>query len=284
MVSNNLTKERIEQLRQKRQSGATYQTLAREAGLSLEAIWGVLYPSTEATPPEPESSPLFDTPTLPASAPLTERYRPTKLDQLRGQDKVVKVLRKLARRPHPCVLLFEGETGTGKTSAALALAAELGCDLGEKEFGGVINIASGEQTADAVRETCRQMWNMPMYGSGWKVVIVNEVDRMTQQAETIWLDRLEALPGKTVVVFTTNHPDKLTSRFRDRCIRLTFQSGADDLWVTCKELLSDIWRQETGQEPDKKAIARAVERAKEDGAISFRRAVQNLATDLMELE
>jgi DNA polymerase III delta prime subunit len=43
--------------------------------------------------------------------------------------------------------LFTGPTGTGKTSAALALAADLGC--GSDEFGGLQVISSGEQTADA---------------------------------------------------------------------------------------------------------------------------------------
>ena len=44
----------------------------------------------------------------------------------------------------------------------------------------------------------------PMLGSGWKVLVCNEADRMTTSAETIWLDALEGLPPKSVIVFTTN--------------------------------------------------------------------------------
>ncbi|MGZ5520193.1 MAG: replication factor C small subunit, partial [Halobacteriota archaeon] len=54
-----------------------------------------------------------------------EKYRPRKLKQVIGQDHVVKRLEsyvKLKNLPH---LMFAGAAGTGKTSAAIALAHEL---------------------------------------------------------------------------------------------------------------------------------------------------------------
>lgn len=214
------------------------------------------------------------------AGPLTERYRPTKLSELVGQREVVAYLKRFAAGPHPAVLLFEGETGTGKTTAALVLARALGCDLEQEEFGGVCQIASGEQTADAVRETYRQMHLGTLYGSGWKVVIVNEVDRMSPQAETIWLDRLEQLPRQAVVIFTTNYPDKLSRRFRDRCTRLRFESEAGKLGLDAYALLCAIWRRERRDEPDMSIVARVVADATEAGQLSFRRAVQALGIAL----
>src|SRR5205823_4764448 len=123
---------------------------------------------------------------------------------IRGQDKAVKFLKNFACSPYPVALILSGETGTGKTSAALALAAELGCSVDDGDFGGVYSIASGEQNADAVRECCARTSLTPMLGSGWKVVIVNECDRMNSSAETIWLDRLEHIAPRTVFLFTTN--------------------------------------------------------------------------------
>jgi len=212
------------------------------------------------------------------AGPLTERYRPRTLDAIRGQPDAVRVLRRFAASPYPTALMFEGETGTGKTTAALSLAEALGCDLTQKpsEFGGVCQIASGEQTADAVRDTYRMMWNCPMFGSGWKVVIVNEADRMNVAAETVWLDRLENIPARTVIVFTTNHLQKLSARFRDRSTRLTFESDAGRLRESVHDLLAAIWKAETGRAPSKKWIAGIVEGAIEDGKVSFRRAVQLL--------
>src|SRR2546427_1260645 len=54
-----------------------------------------------------------------------EKYRPTTLDEIVGQDEVVSRLKayvKAGNLPH---LLFAGPAGTGKTTSAIALAREL---------------------------------------------------------------------------------------------------------------------------------------------------------------
>ncbi len=213
-------------------------------------------------------------------APLTERYRPRCLDELRGQPEAVAFLRQFVEAPYPVALLFSGETGTGKTSAAVALAGELGCDVDRDGFGGVHQIASGEQNAEAVKATYDLMWQTPMFGSGWKVIILNEADRMSPAAETIWMDRLEALPPRTVVVFTTNYPEKLSRRLRDRCIELPFTSSAEDLGGEARELIRMIWRAERGTNPSTKIVEALAHRATVDGSLSFRRLVQGIQVAL----
>jgi len=268
----------LETVRTRRSAGESLGSLAREVGLSWQRLWTMLYPSA----PGPGKLPALR-PNAKAGS-LTEKYRPTSLDAIWGQEQVVKVLRSFAAAPYPTAFVFEGETGTGKTSAALALAAELGCDLPAKEFGGVHTIASGEQSADTVRETYRQMHNCPWQGSGWKVVIVNEADRMARPAETIWLDVLEAIPPRTVIIFTTNEADRLSQRFLDRCTRLSFESDADKLARSARQLLAAIWRHETGQAVDPSSFSHLVDRATANGQISFRRAVQLLTVALAERE
>ncbi len=214
------------------------------------------------------------------TGPLTARYRPRRLAAIFGQDAPVAWLTSFAAEPYPAAFILEGETGTGKTTAALALAAELGC--GSDEFGGLWQIASGEQSAEAVREMARRMWVKPMLGSGWKVLVVNEVDRMHPQAEAVWLDVLEHIPPRTVVVFTTNFTGKLSPRFRDRCTRLAFESDAATLRKTAEELVRVIWRRETGTNSLRAAaVERIVEGAVEEGKLSMRRVVQGIAPALL---
>jgi len=184
--------------------------------------------------------------------------------------------------PHPTAFLCEGETGTGKTTAALALAGELGCAVEQVEFGGVWSIASGEQSADAVREMYRRLHLTTMYGSGWKVAIVNEADRMSKAAETIWLDALENLPSRSVVVFTTNFSNALPSRFKDRCIRLRFVADPARLRADAKLLVEGVWRQESGRSPSPEIVERVLAAGVEGGKLSFRRIVQALQVQLME--
>lgn len=202
----------------------------------------------------------------------SEKYRPQFLRDVLGQSHVTDALRGFVAAPYATGFLFDDDTGTGKTSTAYALARELGCSLAHFELGGLSEVASGEQTADNVRAAMQRMSYRPFYGSGWKVLIVNEADRMNTAAETIWLDALEHLPAYTVVVFTTNNPEKLSARFRDRCERFTFNSEFETLKPAVKQLVMNVWQQETGilSAPKDLMISRIVQ----DGRVSFRRALQ----------
>jgi DNA polymerase III delta prime subunit len=178
---------------------------------------------------------------------LVSKYRPRNLSEILGQGEVVRALRLFVAEPYPTSFFFHGPSGVGKTSAAYALAHELGVAVDEGELGGLYEIASGEQRADAVREMLNSIRLRPLFGSGWKVLIVNEADRMRIEAETIWLDGLEHLPPKTVVVFTTNCPEKLSQRFRDRCEVLAFESQTTKLRPAIRQLARRIWQAEVGQ-------------------------------------
>ena len=81
---------------------------------------------------------------------LTEKHRPRSLSELVGQDEILLQLRDYLDDPVSTAMIFSGPTGTGKTSAAKALAAELGCDL-DSLCGGCIELASGDHAA---RGTC----------------------------------------------------------------------------------------------------------------------------------
>lgn len=297
-----LTVDLLERFRERRAAGASVKSLADELGIPWQRLdkalrhglrserviqlrpQGQMSQMVQSVPPvpqepvgciEPERAVLTEA-ALQGPGALAEKYRPRSLRSIFGQPEVVRRLRRFAEAPYPVAFLFAGETGTGKTSAALALARELGCDLDQKELGGVQVLASGEQTAEAVRECCARMWLQPMGGSGWKVFVINEADRMHVQAETIWLDRLEDIPVRTVVVFTTNHAEKLSQRFRDRCDFLAFDSDARRIRESTRLLLARIWKAETRKQPARKRIDRIVSDATVAGRLSFRRAIQML--------
>src|SRR5260370_30392083 len=99
---------------------------------------------------------------------LLEKYRPRSLGELLGQPWASHQLQLFADKPYPCAFLFEGDTGTGKTSAALLLAEALGVKIDEGPFGGLHQIASGEQTGETVRKTMDGLRCRPFFGSGWR--------------------------------------------------------------------------------------------------------------------
>jgi hypothetical protein len=85
-----------------------------------------------------------------------------------------------------------------------------------------------------------------MFGSGWKVAIVNEADTMTAGAAAMWLDALEHLPPKTVLIFTTNDMGRLPGRFLGRCELVPFYGDTPEFSAGLFNLVRSIWRKETG--------------------------------------
>lgn len=170
---------------------------------------------------------------------LVEKYRPKFLWDVVGQSSATKSLEKFAGKPHSQAFLFHGPSGTGKSAAAIALARHLGCQVHQGEWGGLHQIAAGEQTSANVREKAKELAHIPFAGEGWKVLIVNESDQMDKRAEVTWLDVLENLPERTVVVFTTNHIGNLSDRFVDRCMSIEFSGAWNDSSVAAAQGLVD---------------------------------------------
>jgi replication-associated recombination protein RarA len=213
---------------------------------------------------------LADPPRPPQS--LTERYRPRSLDAVVGQEPVVWRIRAFLQAPYSTAFLFEGPTGVGKTTVAMAVAAELGAC----EFGGLEIIKSGMQDADAVERVLDGLRFTPMLGSGWKVIIVDEADYMSPKAAQLWLSALEDLPSRSVVIFTTNDSGRFKDRFLDRCERLRFEADAASHVEDAQMLIDRVWAAEVGDSnpPDASRMEPVI--VDQHGHLSYRRVIRAL--------
>jgi hypothetical protein len=212
---------------------------------------------------------------------LIEKYRPSTLSEVAGQPYIVHHLSMFAESPYSAVFLFEGYTGTGKSSAAMALANDIGIKVDRGVFSGLWQIASGDQTGETVKETMENLRITPFEGSGWRMLIVNEADIMTAGAAAKWLDALENLPPRTIVVFTTNNGHKLPKRFRDRCECFAFKSDLESMAPYLQEMIDRVWAGETGSTAGAPRAA-DLGLADENGQVSFRRLVQLLVPKLRD--
>lgn len=206
---------------------------------------------------------------------LTEKYRPRCLDDIVGQGFAVHRLQSFLEFPHSAAFVFSGATGTGKTSAAMALANELGVDYDW----GFRHIKSGELDVEEVRAALNQLRFACPCGSGWKLIIADEADMMHKKSVGLWLSALEDLPDKSIVIFTTNHPDDFERRFLDRCEHIEFESNASTLWQDAQLLLTRLWEAERlhGCVPN---IERFSKEIVDSGTLSFRRVVRAVETEM----
>ncbi len=107
---------------------------------------------------------------------LTEKYRPKTLDSVRGNDKAISTFLKWASNwnSQSSAVVLHGNPGTGKTSAAHALASDMGWDVVELN-------ASDQRTAKIINRIARNAANTGTISggsSGRKLVILDEADNL----------------------------------------------------------------------------------------------------------
>ncbi len=158
------------------------------------------------------------------NCPLFERHRPRAWSDVVGQEKTVQRVRLLAERGSLSGRAYwiSGQSGTGKTTIARLLAAEVADDFWVEE------IDAGECTPARLKDLER---SMAVYGLGSKpgrAYIVNEAHGLSKASIRQLLVLLERLPGHVVFIFTTTleGQEKLfedcddSSPLLSRCIRL----------------------------------------------------------------
>lgn len=110
-------------------------------------------------------------------------------------------------------LLFYGPPGTGKTALAEMLAAALAPD----EPCAVEHFNGREVGSEQVRRWMESLAYAPMFGGGWSVRIINELDSSSREAQELLLSYLDRLrPGRALIATSNLRLDLLTDRLQTR--------------------------------------------------------------------
>ncbi len=171
---------------------------------------------------------------------LTEKYCPKHLADFAGLENAKKLLAALQTSPWESAWLLVGDSGTGKTTMALAFAAELEAE--------VHHIASRQCDLETVERTVHLCFYTPWNG-GWHVVITDEADQMSHAAQLCFLSKLDGTdrPPNTIFIFTANETKLLEKRFLSRCRIIRFEGCRDA--AAGADLLRQVWQREASGRP-----------------------------------
>jgi DNA polymerase III subunit delta' len=157
----------------------------------------------------------------------------TVFDSLVGQDEVVATLREALAGSMTHAWLFTGPPGSGRSVAARAFAAALQCEHGTGcgQCAGCHTTLAGTHAdvrfvvpdglsipVSQMRELVLRAASAPT-GGRWQVLLVEDADRLTEQAGNALLKAVEEPPARTVFLLCTPslHPDDISVTLRSRC-------------------------------------------------------------------
>jgi DNA polymerase III delta prime subunit len=140
---------------------------------------------------------------------LVEKYRPDTLDGYIGNDHIIEKVKLYIESQDVPHLLLYGAAGTGKTTLAKIITNAIDSDV-------LYINASDENSVDTVRDKVRGFASSMGFRK-WKIIILDEADYLTNNAQAILRNLMETFSSNTRFILTCNYVEKIIDPIQSRC-------------------------------------------------------------------
>ena len=140
---------------------------------------------------------------------LVEKYRPTNIDNYVGNESIKKSISNYISQNDIQNLIFYGPAGTGKTTLAKLIVKNIDCDH-------IYINASDERGIETIRDKVSGFASVMSF-KPLKVVILDEADFLTIQAQASLRNVIETFSRTTRFILTCNFIERIIDPLQSRC-------------------------------------------------------------------
>jgi replication factor C small subunit len=140
---------------------------------------------------------------------LVEKYRSKVLDEYVGNENIKKTIAQYLSQNDIQNLIFYGPAGTGKTTLAKLIVKNLDCDF-------LYINASDERGIETIRDKVSGFASTASF-KPLKVVILDEADFLTIQAQASLRNVIETFSRTTRFILTCNYVERIIDPLQSRC-------------------------------------------------------------------
>lgn len=184
-----------------------------------------------------------------------EKYRPHKIEDCVLPDRIKKAFQEYVNSEEIPNLLLSGPAGCGKTTAAMAMCDEIGCNY-------LFINSSEERGIDVLRTKVVGYASTVSLTGGRKVIILDEADGLTPDTQDALRGVIEKFSSNCSFIFTCNFKAKIKDAIHSRCSVVDFTLKANEKPTMASKMykrLEQILSNE-GATYDKQVLAKVVEK------------------------
>ncbi len=151
-----------------------------------------------------------------------QKYRPQEVSELILSEDIKETLTAFVKKGDLPNFLFHSQSGgTGKTSAAMAIAAQLNLET-------MLINASEERGIDTIRTKMTDFCSAMSMDGRRKMLILDEADHLTDISQNALRNFFEKFSSNCCFVMTANQAQKIISPLQSRCAVIEFRFPKDE--------------------------------------------------------